>query len=367
MEFDDSNSISIGELPYLTTVTGVDALFLVGNGTDASLITRADFITAMLPFMQGEKGDTGLQGVQGPKGEKGDTGNNGPTGATGVAGPTGATGPSGTNGNNGWSPILAVVTDGSRRVLQLVNWTGGTGTKPSFGNYIGPAGLVANIVDAVDIRGATGATGAAGSNGSNGTNGADGADGADGSDAKQITDIDIATDGTITTTFTDATFVTSNTPDRKLGWASYQDTAYTSGSPFTLLDGIKTTLPNNSGTTLNTYLPTGVTNFYANGTLKITPQTIGDGYHFTIRFTAVPSAINMHLLFGIDIGAGTDIFQKTVTLPRGAGVANPVSIDVQGYSLSNFVTNGGFVKLTASGGNCSIYGVEYQIHRTSTP
>lgn len=59
-------------------------------------------------------------------------------------------------GTNGWSPIFALVTDGERRVLQLVDWTGGEGAKPSTGQYIGPAGLVATTAEAVDLRGTGG-------------------------------------------------------------------------------------------------------------------------------------------------------------------------------------------------------------------
>lgn len=77
-------------------------------------------------------------------------------------------GPPGNNGYNGWTPICALVTDGSRRVLQVIDWTGGSGTKPTTGLYVGPLGLVAVIGDATDIRGATGATGADGANGDNG-------------------------------------------------------------------------------------------------------------------------------------------------------------------------------------------------------
>lgn len=55
-------------------------------------------------------------------------------------------------GYNGYSPILAVATDGARRVLQITDWTGGAGTKPSTG-YLGVSGIVANIADGVDIRG----------------------------------------------------------------------------------------------------------------------------------------------------------------------------------------------------------------------
>jgi hypothetical protein len=84
-------------------------------------------------------------------------------GDTGATGTTGATGATGATGSNGWSPILANVTDGERRVLRLVDWTGGTGTKPAVptDNYIGSTGFT-NLANATDIRGATGATGAAG-------------------------------------------------------------------------------------------------------------------------------------------------------------------------------------------------------------
>lgn len=55
-------------------------------------------------------------------------------------------------GYDGYSPILAVATDGERRVLQITAWTGGAGPTPSLG-FIGPAGIVATAAEAVDIRG----------------------------------------------------------------------------------------------------------------------------------------------------------------------------------------------------------------------
>lgn len=65
----------------------------------------------------------------------------------------------GDNGLNGWSPIFGIVTDGTRRVLQLVDWTGGTGTKPAVGKYIGSDGLKDTAAEAVDIRGPQGIAG----------------------------------------------------------------------------------------------------------------------------------------------------------------------------------------------------------------
>ena len=67
-----------------------------------------------------------------------------------------ATGPA------GWSPVFSITNDGERRVLRLQDWTGGDGTKPATGSYVGSSGLVSNIALAVDIRGSIGQNGAAG-------------------------------------------------------------------------------------------------------------------------------------------------------------------------------------------------------------
>jgi hypothetical protein len=78
---------------------------------------------------------SGGGGGKGEKGDKGDTGD---------------------DGLNGWTAELAVIADGERRVQQIVDWFGGTGTKPETGKYIGSTGLVDLIADAVDIRGVQG-------------------------------------------------------------------------------------------------------------------------------------------------------------------------------------------------------------------
>lgn len=59
-------------------------------------------------------------------------------------------------GDRGWVPVLAAVTDGTRRVHRVIDWTGGEGTKPATGSYVGATGLVALIADAVDMRGPEG-------------------------------------------------------------------------------------------------------------------------------------------------------------------------------------------------------------------
>lgn len=132
--------------------------------------------------IQGIQGDTGPAGADGAQGIQGIQGIQGPAGADGAAGATGADGVDGTDGLNGWTPQFAIVTDGARRVQQVNDWVGGTGTKPTTGQYVGVSGLVALIGDAADIRGATGAQGDPGTNGTDGADGAPGADGTDGTD-----------------------------------------------------------------------------------------------------------------------------------------------------------------------------------------
>ncbi|MFN3758429.1 MAG: hypothetical protein ACK4SF_04360 [Algoriphagus aquaeductus] len=72
------------------------------------------------------------------------------------------TGQDGDHGLNGWTPVFAVLSDGERRVLQVVDWVGGTGTKPTTGLYVGADGLKVSIGDGVDIRGPQGPAGSGG-------------------------------------------------------------------------------------------------------------------------------------------------------------------------------------------------------------
>ena len=78
----------------------------------------------------------------------------------GTVGEAGTAGPPGPEGDDGWSPLLALVADGDRRVLQLQSWEGGEGNLPAgVGEYLGLTGLVTTIGDGVDIRGIAGVDG----------------------------------------------------------------------------------------------------------------------------------------------------------------------------------------------------------------
>ena len=84
-------------------------------------------------------GDISAPGPQGPQGDPG------------------AAGAAGVKGDNGWMPVLAIATDANRRVLEVTDWSGGTGTKPTDLGYITAAGgLDADIANGADIRGPSG-------------------------------------------------------------------------------------------------------------------------------------------------------------------------------------------------------------------
>jgi hypothetical protein len=48
----------------------------------------------------------------------------------------------GANGVNGWTPILAPEQDGTRTLLKVMDWVGGSGTKPTAGLYLATTGYV---------------------------------------------------------------------------------------------------------------------------------------------------------------------------------------------------------------------------------
>ena len=77
----------------------------------------------------------------------------------GIPGIQGIQGIPGEDADDGWSPVFSVLADGERRVLQVSDWVGGTGTKPTTGQYVGTSGLVDDIENGVDIRGPRGLQG----------------------------------------------------------------------------------------------------------------------------------------------------------------------------------------------------------------
>lgn len=171
----------INELPITppTNFTDNDS-FVIIDDNKARLLPRPTLLAWISDNVQGEKGEQGVAGTDGLNGKDGLNGQDGDDGlsayqvavnngfvgteAQWLASLKGVKGDTGTSGTNGWSPRLAVVNSGEKRVLQIVFWTGGTGTAPPTG-YIGSTGIVDNINNAVDIRGLQGVQGIKGDGG----------------------------------------------------------------------------------------------------------------------------------------------------------------------------------------------------------
>ena len=71
---------------------------------------------------------------------------------------TATPGAPGTAGLNAWSPVFSIVPGfmGFGKVLQVVSWTGGTGTSPASGVYVGSTGFTSDLSQAVNIQGPAG-------------------------------------------------------------------------------------------------------------------------------------------------------------------------------------------------------------------
>lgn len=69
--------------------------------------------------------------------------------------------PKGAKGDRGWAIEPALITDGSRRVIQVAGYVGGEGTEPTdnVNYYVGVSGLTNVLASAIDIRGDEGPTG----------------------------------------------------------------------------------------------------------------------------------------------------------------------------------------------------------------
>ena len=150
------------------------------------------------------------------------------------------------------------------------------------------------------------------------------------------------------------------------GWARYFDTQYIEASPFTVADAATVALPNNSGQTIKSQLPDGVTDFYDSATGKIIAVNELDKFTFTYRFFAKNSAAaNSYIKFGIDIGGTFGlIFPDSQLFIKGADTEQAFNFVMPGYTGATFLANGGIPTITSIGGTSSIYNIELQVERT---
>lgn len=148
------------------------------------------------------------------------------------------------------------------------------------------------------------------------------------------------------------------------GWAIYNDSLYTSASPLVINQGVRTKITNNATTVINTQLPEGVTSWWNSTTNKLTPSLDGDSYLVNLRFTAQSSSTSGLADVELDVGGALGVIDgTTVSLRKGAGNSQRVSIKFDLYSSATFIANGGEFFLNSLDGNTSIYDIRLKITR----
>lgn len=146
-----------------------------------------------------------------------------------------------------------------------------------------------------------------------------------------------------------------------LGWARYDDTQYTSASPYTFTASAFT-VPNNKGNVIDAHIHSDI-DFYASNKLKA--EFENDVYIITIAFKAKIDNANGYIDLYLQGGNGTpyDRVRDTITFPKGNAVEHTYAKTFQYYSDEDVVTNGLTVKMLPSHTG-SIYDVIYFIQRT---
>lgn len=315
----------INELPVMavSSLSGNDH-FLVVDDDKARLLNLSDFQTWIQTVVKGEKGDQGVAGKNGTNGTVGTNGTNGKSayeialdnGFSGsesdwiksVQGVKGDKGDTGTNGLNGYSPVYRLVQNANGIFIQITDWIGGSGTKPSTG-YLSSTGIVTNISNATSIQGSKGdigLQGAKGDTGAQGSKGDTGSQGIIGDSAYQVavdngftgTEKDWLTsligkpivslsyndDNSITATDSSGSTIKTGIPNKTTGFCVISDSSFTATSPLNLVADKSTPISNDGS---NKYIQ-------YSGNLFTTPNilntVVGGYYELSTNFTLTSDA-----------------------------------------------------------------------------
>ena len=364
------NEVKINDIPVATSASFTDNdLFLIVDDGEARLLRRSTFQAWMLQNVQGEKGDTGATGLTGQNGANGRDGINGTNGLSAyqiavsngfigteqqwVVSLKGATGATGASGANGWTPSIRTEVRGTDElVLRIMDWTGGSGTKPAVG-YLSSTGLVTNISSATNIRGTQGIQG---------VQGEQGLQGVAGEDAAQATNIAIQDDHSVIVTYNNSTTLQSNVPPRILGWGSYKDGQYTDASPFNISANTTVIIPNNSGTIISNGMPINVVTFYDSTTQKCLMTDVNGLYAVRVRFKVAASntADRIQIVFSKNTTENPYIEDRTL---RGDNLIQDMSFSTFVYGDTPLSSNGMTISLKTYSRAVSIYNIEFTISK----
>jgi len=154
-----------------------------------------------------------------------------------------------------------------------------------------------------------------------------------------------------------------------LGWARYDDTAYTTGSAFVVTAGASDViLPNNGSGSIETHMNSSVA-FYNADTQKIQVENDGDVYVMTITFRARAAANpstgdGFYIRLGNTTGTPYSRVRKDFYWPKTDQNWYYFHEVIQFYADSDFVTNGNSIQVHTTGVNAEFADVIYFIQRT---
>lgn len=337
--------------------------FLVVDDGSARLLSRPTFQAWMRENVKGEQGIQGVAGKDGKDGVNGVSGSNGKDGlsayqvavANGYQGTqtqwlqslVGKTGNTGTDGNNGWSAVLKTVPRGDDVVLQIHDWVGGTGTKPTTGQYLSSGGLVSNIANADNVRGLQGIQGEKGLQGDKGA------------DGKSISSARFNSDLSFTLTYTDNTTTKSDIPPNQYGWATYKDSQYTDATPYNIPINTQVVIPNNATNKVEV-LPTGVTTFYNPTNQKYLLADSDGFYSVRVRFKVASSSQQTFLNLSMSKDT-TEVPYSEDKILRGDSLIQNVHFETVMYGDSALASNGLTISVKTYDRAVNIYNIEVTV------
>lgn len=359
--------LKLNDLPVMNEVdfTDNDRFVMVDDGK-ARAMTKLVFQSWLTTNVKGERGAQGVAGNDGKNGTNGINGVNGKDGLSAyqvavqngfvgtqsqwITSLKGAKGDDGINGSNGWSPNFRVVARGDDSVLELFEWIGGTGAKPTTTGYLSETGIVSNIANATNIRGLRGVQG---------VQGVKGETGASGDSANKISSISYNDDLSILVTNTDSSTVTSPLPPKKQGWGTYKDSQYTDISPMNIAITTEQVLPNNATVKLEN-LPTGITKFYDPVLQKYLLTDSNGYYNVRVRFKVIASASTGTINLSMSKATTDTPFSEDKTL-RGDNKIQEVIFNAMIYGDTALSSNGLTIRLKTFERELSIYNIEVTV------
>lgn len=161
---------------------------------------------------------------------------------------------------------------------------------------------------------------------------------------------------------------TDDVPVLETGWASYNDSQYTVGSPLVVNQGITSTVGNNGNTFTETQLPADLTTLYDPITSKIMPNgngsADGDAYLLRITFKAQSSSQSGVATLKININGAIGVISSRVFMfPKGSNTEHDFSTTDLLFTGSTFVANGETIEIESQVDNTSLYNINFLIAR----